>query len=164
MTSASETHSTPRRPIAALIGWLFFCFAASVSAVFGSPDTWYAALIKPSWNPPSWIFGPVWSLLYGMMAFAAWQVWKVGGWRQQRHPLGVFVLQWTLNAAWPPLFFGLHLPGFALIELLALWLAITITIRAFWSVRKTAALLLVPYWLWVGFAAGLNATLWRLNP
>jgi tryptophan-rich sensory protein len=154
----------PRYSIPALVGWLLLCFSASASAAFGSPDAWYAALHKPTWNPPPWIFGPVWSLLYGMMAFAAWMVWKQGGWRQQRGPLGWFLVQWALNAAWTPLFFGLHLPGLAFLEMLLLWAAITWTIRCFWTVKKAAAALLVPYWLWVGFAALLNFTLWRLNP
>ena len=161
--TASAPPARPRQ-IAALIAWMLFAFSASLSAAFGGPDAWYNDLAKPVWNPPGWIFGPVWSLLYGMMAVAAWQVWQIGGWRQQRRPLGLFVLQWVLNAAWTPLFFGLHRPGIALIEIAALWLAISLTIHAFWRVRRTAALLLIPYWLWVGFASGLNATLWWRNP
>jgi tryptophan-rich sensory protein len=163
MIPVSQSPPAHPRPIAALAGWLLFCFAASASAAFGGPDAWYQELFKPAWNPPAWIFGPVWSLLYGMMAFAAWQVWRLGGWRQQWRPLRMFVLQWVLNAAWSPLFFGLHRPGVALVEILALWLAVTLTIRAFWRVRRTAALLMVPYWAWVGFATGLNAALWWMN-
>ncbi|MEN9678424.1 MAG: hypothetical protein RIS76_4320, partial [Verrucomicrobiota bacterium] len=120
-------------------------------------------LRKPDWNPPSWIFAPVWSALYTMMAVAAWLVWRRGGWREQRGPLGCFLLQWFLNALWTPLFFGLHLPGIALVEILMLWGALVVTAVCFWRVRPVAGVLLLPYLAWVSFAAFLNFTLWRLN-
>ncbi len=128
------------------------------------PGDWYAALEKPSWNPPGWIFGPVWSALYVMMAVAAWLVWKQGGFATQRKALGMFVAQLLLNALWTPLFFGMHLPGVAFAEILLLWLAIAVTLILFRSVNRTAAWLLFPYLAWVSFAAVLNGVLWRMNP
>lgn len=127
------------------------------------PGEWYASLKKPSWNPPGWIFGPVWSALYTMMGIAAWLVWKSGGWAAQRRPLILFLVQLILNAIWTPLFFGLHQPGIAFAEILILWLGIAATLKAFRPVNTVAAWLLVPYLIWVSFASVLNGTLWRLN-
>jgi tryptophan-rich sensory protein len=147
----------------ALAGWLALCFgAASLGAVF-MPGEWYAALRKPSWNPPGWVFGPVWSALYTMMAVAVWLVWKRGGFVAQRRPLALFLAQLFLNAAWTPLFFGLHRPGIALVEIVLLWLAIAATLAAFRPVSRVAVWLLAPYLVWVSFATMLNLALWRLN-
>ena len=147
----------------ALAGWLALCFgAASLGGIF-MPGEWYATLKKPSWNPPGWIYGPVWTALYTMMAVAAWLVWKRGGFAAQRKPLALFLTQAVLNAAWTPLFFGLHLPGIAFAEIVMLWLAIAATLAAFRPVNRAAAWLLAPYLLWVSFAAVLNFALWRLN-
>ncbi len=128
------------------------------------PGEWYASLRRPSWNPPGWVFGPVWTALYAMMALAAWLVWKRGGFIQQRTALRLFLLQLALNAAWTPLFFGLHWPSVAFAEIVLLWLAIAATLAAFRRASRPAAWLLVPYLAWVSFAAFLNFTLWRLNP
>lgn len=149
--------------IVVLCAWLALCFTAATTAIFAPPDAWYAGLNKPSWNPPAWVFGPAWTFLYITMAVAAWLVWCEGGWRLQGRALGLFMLQWSLNALWTPLFFGLHRPGLALIDILALWLAVTATIHAFWQVRRSAGLLLIPYLAWVSFATVLNFTIWRLN-
>lgn len=154
--------SHPRQTFA-LMGWLALCFAAAIGAVFVSTDGWYATLIKPSWNPPSWLFGPIWSLLYGMMAVAAWLVWREGGWNKQRRALGFFLVQWLLNALWTPLFFGLHQPGLAFAEIVVLWLLLAMTVVLFWRVKKIAGILLLPYLTWVTIAAVLNFTIWRLN-
>lgn len=137
--------------------------AASMGALF-MPGAWYDGLNKPQWNPPGWVFGPVWSTLYTMMAVAAWLVWQRGGFVAQYRALAWFTVQLALNAAWTPLFFGLHLPAIAFGEMLLLWVAIAATLRAFWRVSRLAAWLLVPYLVWVSFAAALNFTLWRLNP
>lgn len=147
----------------ALAGWIVLCFLAPALGAFSMPDTWYAALRKPAWNPPGWVFGPVWTLLYSMMAVAAWLVWRRGGWRMQRLPLTWFLVQLALNAAWTPIFFGLHRPGLAFADIVLLWLAIVGTIISFKRVQRGAAWLLAPYLAWVSFAAFLNFTLWRMN-
>ena len=147
----------------ALAGWLLVCFAAASLGGIFMPGEWYATLRKPSWNPPGWIFGPVWSALYTIMAVAAWLVWRQGGWSKQRKPLLAFLAQLALNAVWTPLFFGLHWPGIAFAEIVLLWLAIAATLAAFRPVSRVAAWLLAPYLVWVSFATMLNFTLWRLN-
>lgn len=163
MTTTRFASASTGRQSLALIGWLALCFAAAGSAAFVSTEGWYTALDKPSWNPPAWVFGPAWSLLYVLMAVAAWLVWREGGWKIQGRALGLFFLQWLLNALWTPLFFGMHRPGLAFAEIVCLWLAIAVTLAAFWRVRKIAGVLLVPYLAWVSFAAALNFTIWRLN-
>ena len=151
------------RSLAALAGWLLLTFSASAMAVFVSTGGWYAGLAKPAWNPPGWIFGPVWTVLYAMMAVAAWRVWLYGGWKRQKKALGLFVIQWALNALWTPLFFGLQQPGWALAEILVLLATILATIRAFWRVDRPAGILLLPYAAWVAFASLLNGAIWWIN-
>ncbi len=151
------------RPALALVGWLLLSFAAAYFGGLFMPGDWYASLKKPTWNPPGWVFGPVWTALYAMMGVAAWLVWKRGGFAVQRRPLALFLIQLALNAAWTPLFFGLHRPGLAFAEIVLLWLAIAATIRAFRHVSRPAAWLLAPYLVWVSFASVLNFTLWRMN-
>ncbi|MBM3263312.1 MAG: tryptophan-rich sensory protein [candidate division Zixibacteria bacterium] len=161
--SKSEDRVTGLRAGFALAGWLALCFSAAASGALFMPGEWYAMLRKPSWNPPSWVFGPVWTTLFTMMAVAGWMVWRRGGFTAQRRALVPFLGQLALNAAWTPLFFGLHRPGLAFVEILLLWLAIAWTIAAFWRVHRLAAGVLGPYLAWVSFAAVLNGTLWRLN-
>ncbi len=163
MNSIDPSPGPGRRQALALAGWLVLCFSAAASAMFVSTGDWYASLSKPSWNPPAWVFGPAWTLLYIMMAVAAWIVWREGGWKAQRRSLGLFLLQWFLNALWTPLFFGMHRPDLAFAEIVVLWLALAMTLGSFWRVRKAAGVLLAPYLAWVTFAAALNFTLWRLN-
>lgn len=124
---------------------------------------WYAVLAKPAWNPPAWVFTPIWLTLFALMAVAGWLVWLRRERASVAGPLALFGVQLALNAAWSGLFFALRLPGAALAEVIVLWLAVLVTLLAFWRVRVLAGLLLVPYLLWVGFAAALNFTLWRLN-
>jgi translocator protein len=154
------------RAVVALIGWLAVCFAAAaLGGLAGAgPGEWYAGLSKPSWNPPAWIFGPVWTALYTMMAVAAWLVWRQGGWPARCAPLVLFLGQLALNAAWTPLFFGLHAPGWAAVDIAFLWLAIVATVVAFGPVSRVGAILLWPYAAWVGFAAALNIAIWKMNP
>jgi len=129
-----------------------------------SISTWYADLSKPSFTPPDWAFGVVWPILYVMMGISAFLIWNKGiGSKQARVALGLFILQLILNSLWTPIFFGLNMMALALVEIVLLWVAILITIFAFWRISKTAAYLLIPYILWVSFAIVLNAALWYLN-
>jgi tryptophan-rich sensory protein len=153
-----------KRDIAGLIGWVLLCFSASATAAFVDTGGWYAELNKPSWNPPSWLFGPVWTTLYVMMGVSAWLVWRKGGWKSMKGPLSLFVFQWVLNAIWTPLFFGIHRPDLAFFEIILLWAAIVATIVVFWKISRVASILLLPYLLWVSFASFLNFTIWKLNP
>ena len=143
---------------------LIITFGAAYVGSSFPVDDWYDALSKPPWNPPNWLFGPVWGVLYLLMAIAAWLVWRQNGLAGAAIPLGLFVLQLVLNGAWSWLFFGRHTLGVAFAEIVVLWVAILGTIIAFWRVNTTSGILLVPYLLWVTFAAVLNLTLWRLNP
>ena len=129
----------------------------------GSGQGWYATLAKPSWQPPAWVFGPVWTVLYGMMAVAVWLVWLRRRQRPGAAPMVLFGVQLALNAAWSPLFFGLHCPGIAFVDIVLLWLALAATVWLFLRRSAVAGLLLVPYLLWVSFAAALNFAIWRLN-
>lgn len=130
----------------------------------GAVRDWYPSLVRPSFAPPSWVFGPVWTALYLMMGLAAWFVWrKAGSSPAGRVALGLFALQLVLNGLWSVLFFGLRAPGPALIEIVVLWAAIAATLRAFWRIDAGAGWLLVPYLAWVTFATALNAGFWWLN-
>jgi translocator protein len=132
-------------------------------ATLRSIGDWYSALRKPPWNPPSWIFGPVWTALYASMAVAAWLVWLRAGLSAAWGALGLFVLQLVLNLGWSWLFFGLRNPGAAVLEIALLWVSILLTLLAFRRISPAAGWLMVPYLGWVSFAAALNFTIWRLN-
>lgn len=160
--SSAPTISGKKRWLG-LAAWFLVSFSASSMGVLFRPGEWYAGLVKPTWNPPSWLFAPVWTTLYALMAIAAWLVWLRGGFAAQRRPLLLFLAQLALNAAWTPLFFGLHQPALAFVEILVLWAAIIATLFAFSRVHRGAGALLVPYLAWVSFAAALNFTLWQLN-
>lgn len=152
------------KQIIALVISLALTFAAAgIGSLATTPNipTWYAGLAKPTWNPPNWLFGPVWTFLYISMAVAAWLVWRQGGLWQWA--LALFAVQLTLNAAWSWLFFGFHLPGAAFIEVVALLVAIAATTVAFWPKSMAAGILMLPYLAWVAFATVLNFTIWRLN-
>lgn len=154
------------RPALGLIVILLITFLApaiGASSTASSVGTWYQTLQRPPWSPPNWLFGPVWTLLYAMMAVAAWLVWRRGGEVPVTLPLALYAVQLALNAAWSPLFFGLRSPLYGLICICLMWPAILATLLAFWRVRPAAGALLVPYLLWVSFATALNYTLWRLN-
>ena len=143
------------------------CFAAAaLAARLTSPEIggWYAALNKPAWNPPNRVFGPVWSALYLLMGVAVWLVWRARGFSADAAlPLLLFAAQLALNMLWSLLFFRMHRPGLAFGEIASLWVAIFATLLAFLRVSPLAAWLLVPYLLWVTFAAVLNYTIWKLN-
>ena len=125
--------------------------------------SWYATLAKPPFNPPNWLFGPVWTLLYIVMAIVAWRVWL----SRRRQPVALaltaYGVQLLLNFAWSPLFFGLHRIGAALADIIALALVLAATVALFWRRDRLAGALMAPYLLWVLFAATLNFAIWRLN-
>lgn len=147
----------------ALVALIVICFAvAGLGGMATTPSipNWYAGLTKPPWTPPSWLFGPVWSVLYLSMTVAAWLAWRKGN---ALVPLSLFAAQLTFNLAWSWLFFGLHNPGAGFIDIILLWAAIAATLIAFWRQSPVAGMLFVPYLAWVSFAAVLNFAIWRLN-
>ena len=160
--------SVRRNPAWQALALGFFCLACLLAAGLGSLFTmvslgsWYATLVKPSWNPPSWLFGPVWTVLYALMGVTGWLVWRRGG-PAIRPALQWFAVQLVLNVGWSAVFFGLQMPGLAFAEILVLWAAIAATLRSSWQVSRPAGILLVPYLLWVSFAVMLNFAIWRLN-
>ena len=140
--------------------------AGIIGSVFtaSSVSTWYAALRKPSFTPPGWLFGPVWISLYALMGVAAYLVWRNGlNQREVRIALSLFVAQLILNALWSATFFGFRSPLAGLVDISALWVLIVLTIFYFLRVSATAGLLLVPYIVWVSFAAVLNYYIWAMN-
>lgn len=150
--------------IGILVGSLAIAFAAAAIggvATNRSLRGWYAKIRKPSWTPPGRTIGLVWSVLYALMAIAAWLVWRQAGWALV--PLGLYAAQLALNVLWSLLFFGARNPGAALAEILVLWLAILATTIAFWQVSPLAGALLVPYLAWVAFASFLNLRVWQMN-
>ena len=152
--------------ILGLVFWLAVCFGVAAIGGFASVSApeFYADLQRPSWSPPSWVFGPVWTLLYTMMACAAWLVWREKGFAGGRVAFGFFVAQLLANALWSWLFFAWQLGTLSLVDIAILWALILGTILAFWRVMPLAGGLLVPYLAWVTFAAALNFALCRLNP
>ena len=150
-----------------LIASIVLCqMAGVIGAIFttSAVPTWYAALKKPSFTPPGWIFSPVWIALYLLMGVSAFVVWSKGwGDSRVRIALSLFVVQLVLNALWSLMFFGLRSPLAGLINIVALWVFILLTTLYFFKVSTTAGTLLVPYILWVSFAAILNFSIWRLN-
>ena len=139
--------------------------AGGLGAMATTPEIegWYTTITKPTWNPPNKVFGPVWTTLFILMAVAAWLVWKPAGFKAAEIPLTLFAIQLLLNVAWSWIFFGMHQPAWAFVEIVILWLAIVTTTVAFFRCSKIAGWLLVPYLAWVTFAAVLNFAIWRLN-
>lgn len=153
--------------ILGLLGWLAVCFGGSAVGGIASANagTFYNQLVRPTWAPPGWVFGPVWSILYLIMAIAAWLVWRAAANRKAKLvAISFFVAQLAANALWSWLFFAWQLGGLALLEIVLLWLLIACTILAFWRIKPGAGLILVPYLLWVTFASVLSWALWRANP
>lgn len=151
------------RGVIGLVGWLVLSFTAAGIGSRFLPGAWYASLVKPAWTPPSAVFAPVWTMLYAAMGVAAWLVWRRAGFGGAGVALALFGFQLVLNALWSYLFFGLHRVGFALLDIVVLWLAILVVAVLFWRVDRRAGALMVPYLAWVGYASALNLALWRLN-
>lgn len=149
-----------------LVAWLLASFATAAVGALASVNAagFYGQLVQPSWAPPAWLFGPAWSVLFVLMAVAAWLVWREHGFRGARPALTLYVVQLVLNALWSWLFFAWQLGAVAFAEIVLLWTLIAATIVLFWRLNRAAAILLLPYLAWVSFASALNFTLWRLNP
>ena len=153
--------------LAALV--LFLALCLGIGALGGmvrvaSIDAWYAGLAKPWFHPPDEVFAPVWTVLYVLMAVAAWRVWRAADRDTTRGPLTLFALQLALNLGWTVVFFGLQKIGAAVATIVVLDVGVVVTTLAFRTVDRLAALLMVPYLAWVAFATVLNIALWRLNP
>lgn len=157
-------HVSRRRDVLGLAAFVVMCFGVSLlggRATLPGLAHWYPELAKPAWTPPGWLFGPVWTLLYPMVAVAGWLAWREG--RSRKGTL-LYLLQLALNAAWPWVFFGERRIGAALLVSASLSLAILGTVVAFWrTTSRGAAVLLVPYLGWVVFATALNAAIWWMN-
>lgn len=161
LDSATDPKRAARRP---LLYFLLVTLAVGGSAsLFTEPSipTWYAGLVHPAIAPPNWVFAPVWTTLYVLMAIAAWRVWRVTGLKSPA--LIAYTVQLILNLGWSAVFFGLHQIGAALIEIGILWLAILTTAILFARADRLAGVMLVPYLVWTSFAAALNYAFWTLN-
>jgi benzodiazapine receptor len=166
MSEPTTKYPRRSRDVLGLVAFLVLCLAVSgigAAVTATSVGTWYQALHKPAFNPPDWIFAPVWTTLYILMAIAGWRVWRRAGFETGRKALTVFVVQLALNLAWSFIFFGQQRIGFALIEIVILLLAIIVTTVLFWRIDRWAGVLFLPYVLWVAFATVLNTSLWWLN-
>jgi benzodiazapine receptor len=160
------THTSRLHDLLALAAFLVLSFVtAGVGAVASvSAKDFYGQLVQPSWAPPGWLFGPVWTTLFILMAVAAWLIWRRRADTQVRLALTVYGVQLAFNALWTWLFFAWQQGDWALVEIALLWSLIAITINRFWAIHRVAALLLLPYLAWVSFAAALNFSLLQLNP
>jgi translocator protein len=151
-------------PLLVLLGFTAACFFAAITGAVFRPGDWYERLAKPSWRPPNRLFAPVWTFLYFTIAISGWLVWREAGFGGGAQPLAIYSFQLVLNAAWTPIFFGLHRPDLGFLDIVLIWLSIIATIALFFPIHAAAALLLLPYLAWVTFAAALNFAIWRLNP
>ncbi len=144
----------------AYVVFLLLTIAAAAIGALNMPGEWYVALKKPSWTPPNWLFGPVWTAIYLMIATAGWMVWKCG---DRGKPLLFWALNLAFNAAWSFLFFGRQAIGLALTDIVLVWLTIVAFMVSAWPTSRTATYLFLPYLIWVSFATALNFAIWKLN-
>ena len=167
-SNGSAARSNRSRRFFSLVAWVLIVFAMAAFGAQFSPGAWYTGLAKPAWTPPSVVFGPVWTMLYLMMAVAAWLVWGA----RRSSPIkaalafpaiGVFMIQLVLNALWSWLFFGLQRPDLALVDIILMLATIIVTLLLFRRVHRAAGLLLVPYLAWVTFATALNWKILSMN-
>jgi len=154
-----------KNPKLLIISLIIPFIASAIGSLFTAQTvgTWYLELIKPSFNPPSWLFGPVWTTLYILMGISLYLVWVDRKKKFRKEAFTAYGTQLSLNAIWSVLFFGLQSPFYAFIEIIFLWTAIAFTIYYFYKISKNAAYLLIPYILWVSFAAILNFSIYYLN-
>ncbi|RFA29150.1 TspO protein [Alkalilimnicola ehrlichii] len=161
-----QTNPSTNRSFGVLVLFLVVCLIVSGiggSVTAGSEDTWYQTLAKPAFAPPDWIFAPVWTVLYLAIAVAGWRIWLQLGWRDGRGPLALWGMQLLLNLYWPLIFFGLQAVAAAFVWILILLGAIFACIKVFAGIDRAAALLFVPYAIWVAYASVLNGAIWYLN-
>jgi tryptophan-rich sensory protein len=166
LDSRHDSSGKPRQWLG-LVGWIALTFAAAAVGALASVNaqSFYAELFQPAWAPPAWLFGPVWSALYALMAIAAWLVWRAHGFfGAARVALVLFIVQLAFNALWSWLFFAWRQGALAFAEVLVLWCLIAATLVAFWRLARLAGALLVPYLCWVTFAAVLTFAVWQRNP
>ncbi len=152
--------------IISLLVFFILCFAAAgIGSWFTaqSVNSWYTGITKPSWTPPNWLFGPVWTTLYVLMAISGWLIWRLRGEFDVRLILTIFIIQLILNVAWSGIFFGAQKIGLGAIEVVILWLTILAYIILSWPLSRVASLLFAPYLLWVGYASALNISIYFLN-
>lgn len=161
--------TTPTRELSTLVttlglaGFVLLVVAVANTGAMFKPGDWYEALAKPSWTPPNWLFPVAWTLLYLMIAIAGWLVWRAVGFSGAGLAFLFYFAQLALNATWSWLFFGIHRMDLALLDITVLWLTVAANIVAFYLIRPGAAILLVPYLLWLTYAAVLNFTVWQMN-
>jgi len=156
-----------RSKIRSLLAFAAICYAVSfISGLITRPEigTWYAPLVKPSWQPPNWLFAPVWTVFYGLMAVAGWKVWCSPPSKLRTRALCIFGVQLAVNFLWSPVFFSLHQLGLGFFVIAVLALLLLSFISLSWTFVRPAAWLFVPYFVWVCFAMSLNFAVWRLNP
>ena len=149
-----------------LCAWVGLCLAVEILAGWMTSygvSTWYQSLIRPSWTPPDWLFGPVWTFLYLSMGVAVWRVWLLTPTPERRAAFLLFYFQLILNLLWSGFFFALRRPGLGFIDIVLLLFAILATLMVFIRLDRWAGWLLAPYLVWVGYAAALNFSIWRLN-
>ena len=154
-----------QRQLLGLVAWILVSFAAASIGALASitAASFYGNLARPNWAPPSWLFAPVWSVLYVLMGFAAWLVWRSHGFKAGRTALVLFISQLAANALWTWLFFAWRQGAAAFVEILILWVLIVATVASFWRLNTLAGVLMIPYLAWVTFACALTFSVWRLN-
>lgn len=151
--------------VALLVAFTVTFFAAGVGARASlAARSFYAQLLRPEWAPPGWLFGPVWTVLYALMAIAMWLIWREVGFPRAWRATLLYVAQLTANALWSWMFFAWRFGALTFAEVLLLWLLILATFTTFWRLKRTAAWLLMPYLVWVTFASALTFAIWQLNP
>ena len=166
MQSTDKTKGGPGRDLIGLAVFVLICLAISAAGgviTATSVSNWYVTLNKPSFNPPDWVFGPVWTVLYICIAVAGWRVWRNLGGALRQPAMAAYAIQLALNLSWSFFFFGLQMIGLALIDIGALLLVVVVNGFMFWRIDRLAGALFAPYALWVAFAMVLNASIWRLN-
>jgi tryptophan-rich sensory protein len=147
-----------------LLAFIGVNFLAAMSGAIFKPGAWYRGLTKPWFQPPDWLFAPAWTVLFALNAVAAWWVWHEGTGSALMIAMGVYAAQLLLNASWSALFFGLKRMDWAMGEVVFLWLSVAATIAVFLPIVPSAGYILIPYLVWVTFAAYLNWVIWKLNP